>query len=407
MSGNKVFRKVLTATVLLTTLISFGQLKAETQGVEWSFDWLQITNSDSWSMATDANGRPIAMGNFGRFDSTAQPVSIDIDMGDAWYNVGIDLLDAVEHFPHIKWGLEDFVVFETFPIQAIAQKGSRIYAGTSGLLIFSDDQGQTWDVVDTLRQFSKGDNESGSHSTCKGMKQLGFTSTGKNQIIGARRICDIIFSSGRTIVAYDEGVVYNDNLDKHIQDPVNTSYYWYGAPTKHENGNALYGSIVNDLFASGKTILAGSNNGVFESKDNGQTWTGIGPKNANAYSVYISAAGEYFYGSADGIYVLHEGVWEKLGEFNTVYTIEEFDRWLLVGTREGFFCLPADDNTWYFLNGDLPFVEVRNISIDGSTIYLGTESGLFSAYYYEKLVEATASNNNNNVAVKLNELMIK
>lgn len=350
---------------------------------EGHYEWAQQTDVDAVTIFSASGGEPIAVGNNGRFSIADKPVSVAIAGGDAFNMIPIDLVAAVENFKLVEWTEEDFQFIDTFPIQAIGKKGSRILGGTTGLIIASDNSGSDWYVVDVLRQISEGKGENGTHETCVGMEQKGRVSSKKKQWIGVRRVCDIVFMSGRAIVAYDKGLAYNDNLDQHIADPTDKSCLWQGVPPNDEN--ELFGLIVNDVeVKDADAIIAATSDGVWESSDRGGSWTQIGLEGQKTFSVHISADGEYYAGGVDGVYKMTDSKWEKIGELKKVYDIDEFGPSLLAGTREGLFArTDAEGSGWQPLSDKKDFTEARAISASESEIFVATEKGLFSATYVE------------------------
>ncbi len=339
------------------------------------FNWEQLTDSDTYSIATDGSGRPLMTGNANESPALS---SVDVFSNQLWKNNSIDLIATVEKFKAIKWPKDNFERFADFPISAIAFFGARAFAGTSGFLFYSENNGADWHVVDTLRTISTQGGESGSHLTCKGAQQKGVTSSGKKETIGVRRVCDIIFSGNRAIVAYDQGLVYNDKILQHILEPSNRSYLWSGAPIKNTGGNELFGLVVNDIEKDGGLLLAATSNGFWKSGDMGEKWEMTGLKGKNVLSIHVISSGNYLAGTSSDISEYKNSEWSEAGELSDVMAILTTGDTTFAGTLDGLFFKGAQGTSWSKVEG-APFNEVRTISSDGASIFVGTDKGLFSS----------------------------
>ena len=350
--------------------------------------WEPLADGNVLSVAIDNSGKSGLAGLYGEIAEEGQSVKISVQQGSSsWSLIDIDLIGAINGFTVMKWDNRLLPIFKTFPIEAVASDGGTLYAGSSGLLLYSKDGGASWHVVDTLRQFSKGGGENGSHATCNGENQGGVNSTKKRQLIGVRRVCDIAIAGGRVILAYDQGVVYNDNIGQHIADPLNEAYLWHGAPIKGEGANEIYGNVVNDLELNKGTLLAATGNGVWKSEDNGASWAAIGLDGENVYSVLASENGDHLAGTTTALYKLTEGKWETVKEFSKVNAIGRSKDYLIVGTASGLFINRIGSETWSDITKGIAGEEasVRDIKVTGKDmtdygIYIATSKGLFVSH---------------------------
>lgn len=200
----------------------------------------------------------------------------------------------------------------TYPVGAISVREDNpdwIFAATTGVIMYSNDGGMTWDKVDVLF-YARGDGYDGSHPTCAGFTQTGRSGASqRGEIVALGQVCDMIAKAdGRLIVAYDRGVVVTDNVEQYIQDPASAP--WYGIPIRGEtNSSYINGTVAHDLEEVESKIFAATNKGVYvnESGD-GKAWAEFSGGSIDAtMAVYALAydvkSGKLFAGTDDGIYV--------------------------------------------------------------------------------------------------------
>ncbi|MFA5810972.1 MAG: hypothetical protein WC956_01410, partial [bacterium] len=325
----------------------------------------------------DDSGKPIAVGHNGSISGATQTTKISIVDGASWTTKTVDILGALGSFPFpSKIDAQLLSTFSAFPVSAVAKQGSRIYVGTSGFLLYSDDDGASWDVVDLFRMFSAGVGESGTHATCSTDSQHGITSSSSGQVIGVNRVCDIAFSSGNVaILAADLGTAFNTDLSAHINNPMNAAAAWQGA------GSALKGHIVHDLAVlPGNDLYAGTDGGVWRSYDGGASWGLNGLGSEEVFTVFSPDGLTNYAGTADALYsrAVSNGTWQKVRAFDEVRAVSGCGTTLMVGTSKGVFKSVDKGKTWTDATGDLPSKDVRAVSCDGQSIYAATAKGLYS-----------------------------
>lgn len=225
--------------------------------------------------------------------------------------------------------------FHTYPINTIVvDDQARLFAGTSGGIVFSKDDGATWELFakGTLRQNK---DYPGSHVSCKGRTQEGKKD---GEIASLEQICDIIIEDdGRFIAATDHKVVYlkygvdeylkaktematlcpagevsDDDCSKLLIEKGLMDKFFGGMPAKGKPGNAVYGVANFDIelakFDGEKVLFSATSRGLFESKDLGQNWTQIAASGALAesqpvYAVSVDTVSKtIFVGTDGGIY---------------------------------------------------------------------------------------------------------
>ncbi|MFH1654430.1 MAG: hypothetical protein ABIE74_10320 [Pseudomonadota bacterium] len=325
------------------------------------------------SIATGKLGEPVLMGNWGEISDSNQDVTLSVAFIDDWKNISLDLRDLVdkfsdEHIPEPLYG-----IVSSFPISAVAADENRFYAGTSGALLYSNDAGQTWHFLDLTPDISTKSNQQGTHTTCKRLKQRGIESDKAFQMISLNRICDlVILGTGRVLMAFDNGLVYNDHIDKHIADRTDPRFQWNGVPSNV--ANELFGRVVNDLAVNKKTIFAATDQGVWESLDDGTTWRIIGLDSENVYTLNIAPDGTLFAGSERGLYFYRDGQWKFLKAIKNINAIAVNGSTLFVGTDQGLL-ISYDSGTNFDLMTNVPAVYVIEFVEDG--YYLGTSKGFW------------------------------
>lgn len=339
--------------------------------------WNLVAKGDIKSMATDDNGKPILLGHNGTISSTEQTTKISIFKDSKWEERKVDIKAAIKEFTQITWDDQAFTDFGAFPISAITREADRIYAGTSGILLYSDDSGLSWKVVDVLRIISDGTTSYGNpRPTCSTDKQAVKATGQQGDFIGVRRVCDIAFKSNMALLAFDNGFVWSSNLQAHINNPLDSTFAWRGT----NPANSLHGKIVHDLMSTDSLILAGTDFGVWQSTDKGVTWSDGGNDRlvGDAYAVFIADDNTQYAGKSDAIYVKESDKWEKSHEFQTVLSIGGCGTTVVAGTADGVFTSSDNGKNWKNVSAGISSKEIRAVSCDGEMIYAATKDGLFS-----------------------------
>lgn len=311
---------------------------------------------------------------------------------EAWTDVYINYVELFNSFDGMPWKESLFGDFGDYPVNNIAldsaSNGQRIYVGTSGALFLSKDGGANWIIVEAIGDFSK----DGTHPSCKGRVQPGRKANFDGDFVGLRQVCDIVVtSSSRVVVAYDEGVAYNDHVDKHIEERSNESYAWQGVRRNGEGGNVLSDHIVSDLVDTGAAIYAAADNGVWMSSDDAETWSDVGSLGLFANSVEVDGTNVYA-GAKEGIYLYRDGTWKKQTSFSEGVLSLKRDPAekgvIYAGTDNGLYVSRDDGKTWTrVLTGAEEGIAVNDIvtgAIIGKDrskvgIYAATSNGLYSS----------------------------
>lgn len=266
--------------------------------------------------------------------------------------------------------------------------GKRVYGATTGGIIYSSDEGESWDVVDVAILF-QGDVQ---RNSCKGSTQVGDT-TGKNTFKNLVKVCDLLVdnSSGvdRLVAATDNGVFYVDDVDAHMADRKDTKYCWQGIPdNKCSTPNELSGSVVNAVESFGGTLYAATAKGVWASGDRGESWSEYnGGEISNGQAIYalaIDASNKEIYaGGPDGVFYTKLGdvaAWTRLGEVEgSAYSIT------LDHNQSGTVFVGAETGIYVSRDFGETFINVSETMGSAGTVYdvlinsLSNSIGIYAA----------------------------
>jgi len=170
----------------------------------------------------------------------------------------------------------------------------------------------------------------------------------------------------------------------------------YGASWKSANGG-LPNTVVRSLVVNGTSILAGTNNGIFQTFDNGRTWANIGFNvvQINAFVVTSTSNGgtNIFVGGMGPlpIYVSTNNGISWRSPTNSGLTTQSVyaliagsnstgGSTLYAGTGSGIFVSTNDGASWKTFNTGLTSVSVHAMAVGpdgagGTKIFLGTSGG--------------------------------
>jgi hypothetical protein len=302
----------------------------------------------------------------------------------------IDIADPIKKAYNLEdlWVNDNFFRNDvaTYPVGAVAVRENNpdwIFAGTTGVIMYTKDGGQTWDKVDVLF-YARGDGYEGSHPTCAGQTQTGRSgATQRGEIVALGQVCDMIAKEdGRLIVAYDRGVVVTDNVEMYIQDPASAP--WYGIPMRGETNNTyINGTVAHDLEAIEAKIFAATNTGVYvNDSGDGKQWVSFAGGAIDAtkavYALaYDKKSKKLFAGSDDGVYVTETGSasWAKTeGSLNAkvlslavdpAYNQDITGPVVIAGTENGVAVTRDGGKYWSVLNSDVAvdLGAVRSVAI--------------------------------------------
>lgn len=266
--------------------------------------------------------------------------------------------------------LKDYLQVDTieakqikFPVNAIALRSDpkQIFAGTSGAVMVSDDDGMTFKLLATLFRISKdGKDYQGSHPTCRGMTQNGVKASHKKQLVSFNQVCDIaIGSNGRFIIASDNGTFMLSDVDAYMADSPDVSFV--GRPTDEskaaEEGMLAYKHVVDDLEcvdANCDKVFAATDSGVLVSENGGATWAEFGSLGHKAFK--LLRMGEKLYAATEGgVYEtdISSASWNSMGlsESTKSLAIDPNEsasghRMLMAGTDSGVYVTRDSGATW-------------------------------------------------------------
>jgi len=170
------------------------------------------------------------------------------------------------------------------------------------------------------------------------------------------------------------------------------------------SGNNSY-TYIHCFVIKGSTVFAGSNDGVIYSTDNGKKWTIADSGFVSHKEVYtLTVSGNSIYaGTDDGVYISYNNgeIWSL---FNSGFEFPDFGNF---GTSRSIQHLVANDlmifavsdNNMIFrktnyesrwskvgLEG-LPVFLIQSIAINGSTLYIGTDKGIWLCPLSELVVD--------------------
>jgi photosystem II stability/assembly factor-like uncharacterized protein len=264
------------------------------------------------------------------YAGTAAGLSISRDGGSSWAN-----LTAAD-------GLGDSAILD------VSIDGSTILAGTRNGLSISRDGGSTWKnytAADGLGRdyitavfvegsaFYAGTNGGGLSISKDGGATWTTYSTGNTQQDG---ILDIYAKDSMVYAATAVGVIISEDG---------------GASWKrHGKSDGLGDSEVHSIFAEGSTIYAGTYRGLSISRNGGKSWTTTLPHTVNKLApdwhdtvACVWAGGSTVFAGGVDLAVSMDGgkTWKDFGE------------------------------------GDLGNASIAGIYVDESTLYLGTNAGIF------------------------------
>ncbi len=225
----------------------------------------------------------------------------------------------------------------TLKVNAFLINGTDVFAGTSGGLLLSSDNGNTWNTVNS-----------------------GLTNT---NVTSLATVGSAIFAG-----------TYGGGIFKSI----NNGASWAASNT------GLSNLWVMTLRVNGTALLAGTlGNGIFSSTNNGANWSAIGPVNQNIYSIalngtaiYASSYGAVYYSINNG------GSWTTLNsglpasEFVNSIVLAGSD--LIAGmSTSGIYRSVNNGATWTASNTGMGGREVQCLTKDGTGVYAGTYAGIY------------------------------
>ncbi len=377
----------------------------------------------SWSVQ-NATGKWIGIGTFedsqtvlyGKesFFDKSDPASGDIQagriVGTTYGDITIAFGKLFRKMYVIKNKVEEILAdYGSFVINTFASdpENKRIYAGTVGGVLYSDDNGDNWKILDAFILFD-GEKE---RVSCKGSKQV--NSSDLNTFDNLIQICDLIVerSTGkdRLVAATDNGVYYVDDVQGHIDNRKDSAYCWQGVPdNKCSKTNELSGVVVHSLVAYGERMYAGTAKGVWVSDNRGESWAefngGDVSGSQEVYALAVDGENKKIYASGpDGLFAGTLGGtadWKQsasLTDSGTVYSVAldpTQSGTVYIGTDSGVYVSRSFGENWAnvsdTMGGAKKVLEVavgKNNSKVG--IYAATEKGAYSSIETSSVIAKT------------------
>ncbi|MGB3948403.1 MAG: T9SS type A sorting domain-containing protein [Bacteroidia bacterium] len=135
------------------------------------------------------------------------------------------------------------------------------------------------------------------------------------------------------------------------------------------------------IAAQDTMVCVGSNNYVFVSMDNGNTWlaNNTGLPQVSIHDILISNSG-IFAGTLMGVYLSTDNgnAWTAINSGLTdsiVFSLAKMDTNVIVGTHHGGVYIYNNNGTWSPVGSGLLNHNVYSLVSDGTTIYAGCDSG--------------------------------
>lgn len=240
----------------------------------------------------------------------------------------------------------------------ISAKG-RVIAGVTGGLLYSDDTGASWNVLDVIPAYDtsyKYKDAEESHTGCFGVKRTGTKSFSATiWMVNVFEVCDLAYDEAaagkdRLLIATDFGVFYIDGVEGRIKDPTNKANAMQGTLKKD---NALFGKAVNSIAIAkagdATVVVAGAIDGVYVNAKRGdyKSWQQI----------------------------------DKAGLKGAVNTVAVVGSTIYAGTDKGLFKSNGLDAGATFIQVSIATdpVAVKALAVDAAdpaTLYVGTNKGL-------------------------------
>lgn len=215
-------------------------------------------------------------------------------------------------------------IIQNYPANVVAANPSngRLFVGTTGGILYKD--GEATKLLSKRVKSDPDGTYSGSHPTCFGKTQAGEKGY-KNGLVSLSQVCDLVINgSGRMIAADDHGITTMDDIEGFIANRE-------GKEWQRIKGD-LYFSVVNDLEivadnSGGETIYAAGAKGVYQSSDEGATWTSLNVSSA-VYSVAVakgSDGSQTLVAATDGAVLLKslnvESEWRRVEIAGRIYAV--------------------------------------------------------------------------------------
>lgn len=162
---------------------------------------------------------------------------------------------------------------------------------------------------------------------------------------------------------------------------------YFNSNAQWQQTKGTYGGYVNCMVSDGDNIFAGTNNGIYFSNDNGNSWTAINngfPSNLIVNSIAINGTTIYAGTSGNGIYLSENSGNSWIQSNNglpsniSVYDLAINNSNVYAGTRSPREIFSSTDNgrSWNAISINSTLGYVKSIAVSGTRIFIGTEKGL-------------------------------
>ncbi len=253
-------------------------------------------------------------------------------------------------------------------VWSFAAKDSEIFAGSGGGGIFlTTNNGTTWNKIDT------------------GLSNLGISSlliNGENIFAGTYGggvLLSINNGKSWSTTALDSQYVWSLALsDSNIFAGTQKGIYLSknNGSSWNQINSGLTSLVVNSLITSGGNIFAGTTGGVFLSTNGGTNWTAADSGLTNKYIWSLFSYGSNIYaGTEAGIFqsTNNGSKWIKFGlDSLYTYSFASTDTMLFAGTTGGVFYITKSDSNWSPLNNGLANNSITSLLIIDTNIFAGT-----------------------------------
>jgi photosystem II stability/assembly factor-like uncharacterized protein len=173
------------------------------------------------------------------------------------------------------------------------------------------------------------------------------------------------------------------SCNKESNNPVCPNNSWYK--------DASFGSVTALYYLDGRMYAGTSNNGVFQSTDNGTSWfisnNGIQKLDSSYYPIvttFMANGSSLFAGTYDGgVYRSTDNGnhWKVVGlglTYTDVRTSIVCANKLFIGSSGGIYCSTNDGASWTESNSGLPSQTlVASFFVNGTFLFVGTNNGIF------------------------------
>ena len=378
----------------------YGLYSSNNHGTTWTQTGLNT--GSVWSLGIDQAGRLLA-----GLDGSG--VIYSVDQGQTWMDTNISAISVRGGFARYNSDTFSFVsthdgIFSTPGNTPQTWHKIGLPLGTTGLYAQGDvlysltraegelwhidrtiDAGHTWESLATMASHLSAYSIAGQTN---GDFYIGFSSALPfppyddeagvlvNQVGGfsmypvgfpvdADRVPTIFVTTNQEVFAGTDNGLFRLNG---VQEPV---------------AAGLSGSVIFDMAQTAEGDLwAGTNNGVYRSTDNGQSWSQIGLSNIDVVSLTTDLEDGIYAATANGVqYLPDNGVWQSinsgLDDLN-VHDILATPNGLYAATRGGVYVSPIEDISWSLTGDNFAVPDITKlVGLSSNNVIAGSVFGLY------------------------------